>query len=195
MSGSERHSRYLDCRHSFAGAVMSRMKFQPTVGLFLVAALLAACGEAGSAGAPQGRGAGLDRCTLLTDEEVSEAIGAHDGGSSFDVERPGSGAEGCRWRAASSREIEGYGTWLDLVEVAVFDKAAESLYRDRAEGEPVEGLDDGALYNESTGELWFSCGDGRFCAVKARTAKADGREQLARRLAIIVREGMKARSR
>ncbi len=174
---------------------MSRVKIPATIALLVQATLLSACGQSSSSDVAESRGAGLDRCTLLTDEEVSAAIGAHHGGSSGSLERPGLwGAEGCRWTSVTSREIAGYGNWSDAIEVAVFAKARESWHRDQAEGDPVEGLGDGARYNETNGELWFNCGADRFCAIKAHTASADGREELARRLAAIVRGRMQSRS-
>jgi hypothetical protein len=167
--------------------------------VLLLSAGLTACGKTDSPQNPPrpgaAGGAGPDRCALLTDEEVTAAIGVHHGGSIGSLERPSLwGAESCRWTAVAAREIAGYGTWTDAIEVAVFDKTRESWHRSQAEGEPVEGLGAGALYNENNGELWFDCGDGRFCAIKAHTAAGEGRPELAQRLAKIVRGRMKSQS-
>jgi hypothetical protein len=166
--------------------------------LLLLASGLTACGESATPENPAGPGAtgraGLDRCALLTDEESTAAIGPHHGGRVGDLERLTLwGSEGCRWTAVAVREIAGRGNWSDAIEVAVFDKTRESWHRGQAEGEPVEGLGDGALYNESTGELWFDCGAGRFCAIKAHTASGGGRQELAERLARIVQGRMSLR--
>jgi hypothetical protein len=167
---------------------MCNTKIATTTISLILAMLLAACGPAGSNDS-QNQRTELDRCALLTDEEVLEAIGAHDGGSRGSLDRPNHwGAESCRWTAAASREIDGYGAWSDAIEVAVFDKAREGYYRDRAEGELVQGLGEQALYDESSGDLWFNCGGSRFCAVKSRTASAAGRQELATRLAKIVQK-------
>ena len=165
--------------------------------VLLLATGLVACGPSDSAAGPAGTAASretLDRCALLSDEEVSAAIGAHHGGHAGDLERPSVwGGEGCRWTAVAVLEITGYGNWSDAIDLAVFDKSREPWYRAQAEGEPVDGLGAGALYDESTGELWFECGDGRFCAIKAHTASGDGRQQLAQGLAKLVQGRMSRR--
>jgi hypothetical protein len=146
------------------------------------AALIAGCGEIAAQ-------AEIDRCELLTDEEVATVIGPHGGGSAGSMDRPNAwGDQGCRWTATASRVIEGHGPWSDAIEVAVFHKNREAQARDEASGDPVDGLGEGALYDESYGDLWFNCGDGRFCAIKVRTASSANREQTARGLAALVRE-------
>lgn len=166
----------------------------PVITLSLASAmLLIACGQAGSTAISAGPRTALDRCTLLSDAEVTAAIGAHDGGSRGSLERPNAwGSESCRWTATASRDIDGYGRWSDAIEVAVFDKAREDYYRDQAEGEIVPGLGELALYDESSGDLWFNCGGERLCAVKARTASATGRQELAIRLAKLVQQRVKS---
>jgi hypothetical protein len=175
-----------------AGAAMSSTKprVPAVVTLLAAAALVAGCGDPGSGTGNNATARGdIDRCALLTDDEVGAAIGPHDGGSTGSLDRPNAwGGQSCRWTATASRDIEGLGTWSDAVEVAVFQNNREDWARDQASGEPVEGLGEGALYDESYGDLWFGCGAGRFCAVKVRTASSENREQNAHRLAGLVRE-------
>jgi len=127
----------------------------------------------------------LNRCALLTDSEVEEAIGPHHPGSTgLDNEY---GIQGCRWIAATAAKIKGAPDgWFDTIEVTVFEKERESWAREQAQGEPIKGFVDDARYNESYGEVWFTGTHGRFCVVKARTASAVTREQTALHLAQLV---------
>lgn len=168
----------------------STPRFRSALILLAAAGLVTGCGDerSGTGGSAAAR-SDIDRCALLTDDEVAAAIGPHGGGSTGSLERPNTwGEQGCRWTATASRTIEGLGNWSDAIEVAVFHRNREAWAREEASGEPVEGLGEGALYDESYGDLWFGCGDGRFCAVKVRTASSENREQTARRLASLVRE-------
>jgi Protein of unknown function (DUF3558) len=138
--------------------------------------------SASVASASAGGGGGLDRCALLKDGEIDEAIGPHDRGSTG-LENEW-GLQSCRWTATRAQNVEGYPNgWHDAVEVAVFDAAMTSWARDQATGEPVTGFASGAKYDESYGNLWFDCAGGRFCVVKARTASGDHRQEIATKLA------------
>lgn len=142
----------------------------------------AASSAATAAAAPQG--GSLDRCSLLTDAEVRSAIGPHgpgDGGLGNQF-----GFQGCRWLATAPPTEKAPEGWRDSIEVTVFEKERESWARDQAKGEPITGVVAGARFDSSSGELWFDCGRGRFCNVKARTAASARREQIARELSQLV---------
>jgi Protein of unknown function (DUF3558) len=129
--------------------------------------------------------ASLDRCALLTDNEVQEAIGAHRPGSS-DLNNEW-GLQSCRWTATTAQKVDAYPDgWFDAVEVAVFDDLRVSWAQEQAKGEPVNGFVEGALFDDSYGDLWFTCARNRFCVVKVRTASGDKRAQHARHLSQLV---------
>jgi hypothetical protein len=154
-------------------------------------ALLAGCGGNGAddfadddAPPAATAAAGTDHCALLTDAEVTEAIGPHGGGRTGEGEW---GNMGCRWTATTVQDVSGFPDgWRDAVEVAVFDENRTAWARDQATGSPVPGFVDGALFDESYGDLWFPCAAGRMCVVKARTASGDRRQEIALRLARLV---------
>jgi len=153
--------------------------------------LLTACGRGDSAshasaqGTSDAGGEALDRCALLTDDEIRDAIGPHDGGStSLSNEW---GLQSCRWTATRAQPKEGLPDgWHDAIEAAVFESAAVPLVRQQVRGDPVSGVVTGATYDHSYGELWFDCPRGRLCVVKARTNSGDRREQIATGLARLV---------
>jgi hypothetical protein len=151
---------------------------------FLVMGLLASCGGAQppsvQAAAPSAAAPALDRCALLKDDEVREAIGAHGAGVS-DVGNEW-GLQSCRWTATTAQKISG-ADWFDAIEVAVFEPDRESWAREQAKGEPVDDLIRGARYDSSYGELWFDCPGRHFCVVKARLASDAHRKETARRIA------------
>jgi hypothetical protein len=153
--------------------------------------LLTSCGGGDSAQRTPGANASsagtgeLDRCALLTDDEIKGAVGAHDGGSTGLANEWGT--QSCRWTATKAQPMEGFPDgWHDAIEVAVFDATAVPLVRQQIRGEPVAGVVTGATYDNTYGELWFECPGGRLCVVKARTASADGREQIATQFAKLV---------
>lgn len=166
--------------------IRDRTRSQALVVCALV--LLTGCGggasaDGDSAGSPS---AGeLDRCALLTDDEIGGAIGPHDSGNtSLSNEW---GLQSCRWTATRAQNVEGFPDgWHDAIEVAAFDAAAVPLVRQQVRGEPMAGFVEGARYDRSYGELWFDCPQGRLCVVKVRTASSDGREQSATQLARLV---------
>lgn len=127
----------------------------------------------------------LDRCALLTGDEVETAIGPHTGGSAqLDNNW---GLQSCRWTATRAQKMEGYPDgWRDAIEVAVFEEVAESWARGEADGEPVAGFVKGATYDHTWGELWFDCAGDRFCVVNVRTASGDTRGESAMQLARLV---------
>jgi hypothetical protein len=144
--------------------------------------LMSGCGAAGDDDGGTQSTAGMDRCALLTDGEVERAIGPHGGGS------PNGewGQKGCRWQASTAQTVQDQPTWYDSIEVAMFDGYQLEWGRAQARGEPVSGVVDGALYDESYGELWFECANGLPCVVKARTASSERRQQIASELAVLV---------
>jgi hypothetical protein len=108
-----------------------------------------------------------EECELFTDDEIAEHIGAHDGGQQDYL------FGGCVW---SSTEFTTEG-FIPAIHVAVL---TEEMYDLVAEiGDPVDELGAGATYAPLYGELWFPCGDGRFCGVKAAIATSDEREVIA----------------
>ncbi len=126
-----------------------------------------------------------NRCTLLTDAEVREAIGAHSAGV-VDIGNE-YGLQDCRWTATTAQK-DG---WHDSIDVTVFNPERTSWARGEAHGEPVKGFVPGALYDSSYGKLWFSCGRGQFCVVKARTYSGGKREQIALQLAQIIEKRLR----
>lgn len=143
---------------------------------------------------PTGEASGPNRCALLTDDEVRDAIGPHRAGIRDVSQLTGTsvvnsrwGFHSCRWTATTAQKIQGFPNgWFDAIEVRVFDKESESWARAQAKGEPVKGFLEGALYDRSYGKLWFNCGRGQFCVVEADTAAGEKREQVARQLAQLV---------
>jgi hypothetical protein len=153
--------------------------------------LLTGCGggrsaDSDTAGSPSAASKGeLDRCALLTDDEIGEAIGPHNSGSSSLSNEWGT--QSCRWTATRAQTIEGFPDgWHDAIEVAAFDAAAVPLIRQQVRGEPMAGFVEGATYDNTYGELWFDCPHGRLCVVKVHTASSDRREQTATQLARLV---------
>jgi len=160
--------------------------------------ILAACtsGEGGGGAKPaaashalQAQSSGPDRCALLTDNEVDAAIGPHRSGRN-DLTNQWT-LQSCRWVATTAQKAEAYPNgWFDHVEVAVFDSLRTSWAREQARGEPVSGFE-GALYDSSSGEVWFPCARGRYCVVKAGTASGRNREQIAIRLGQLVEKRLR----
>ncbi len=128
-----------------------------------------------------------DRCALLKDAEVDEAIGPHERGTSDVTNLWGTNA--CRWVAknapSGAKAPEG---WRDSLEVAVFEGNQLKWTQDQARNAPEEAPDaaKGARWNRSGGEVWFDCAGGRVCAVKLRTASSKQRKENAFRLAKLV---------
>ena len=150
-----------------------------------VLALLTGCGGGGSGGDSAARSGELDRCALLTDGEIEEAIGPHDPGSSGLSNEWG--LQSCRWTATRAQPLEGYPDgWRDAIEVAAFDAIAVPLIRQQVRGDPKASFVAGATYDHTHGELWFDCPQGRLCVVKARTLSGDRREAIATQLARLV---------
>ena len=147
--------------------------------------LLSGCGGGGSSGGASAGSGELDRCALLTDGEIEEAIGPHDPGSSSLSNEWGT--QSCRWTATLAQNVEGYPDgWHDAIEVAAFDAVAVPLIRQQVRGDPVAGFVAGATYDHLYGELWFDCPHGRLCVVKASTFSGDRQEQIATQLARLV---------
>jgi hypothetical protein len=132
---------------------------------------------------------GLNRCALLKDEEISASIGAHQPGMTS-IENVW-GLQSCRWIATTAQHLQGDPNgWFDLIEVAVFFKHQESWAREQARGDAVQGLASGAVYDASSGDLWFDCAT-RYCMVNARIARPEQREHIARQLAQLVMTRMR----
>jgi hypothetical protein len=166
-------------RHVEAAGLLSKRLFAATLSILLVA-LLAGCHASEFARANE-----LNRCSTLTDAEVEEIIGRHDGGRSEATNEWG--FQSCRWTSVDAQAIEGFPRgWFDSVEVAVFDKDREDWAREQARGEHMPDFKQSAMFDDSTGDLWFDCGAGRFCVVKVRTASSEMRKERAERLARLI---------
>jgi hypothetical protein len=196
-----RSDRDAEGRQVTAQIISDRM-FRNTLALAAVMCCLQGCGGRGSsdasaqsaagtpgavtqAAAPTHPAGALDRCSLLTESEVRDAIGSHgDGSSSLENEY---GLQSCRWVATTTQKAGG-ADWHDTIEVAVFDGDRTAWARQQANGDALDGFGAGATYDASYGKLWFACGQGGFCMVKARTASGTNREQTARRMALLIRD-------
>jgi hypothetical protein len=164
---------------------MSRNRIRSQAQVVCVLALLTGCGGGGSGGDSAARSGELDRCALLTDGEIEEAIGPHDPGtSSLSNEWA---LQSCRWTATRAQPMEGSPDgWHDAIEVVAFDALMVPLVRQQVRGDPKADFVAGATYDHLYGELWFDCPQGRLCVVKARTFSGDRREAIATQLARLV---------
>jgi hypothetical protein len=104
---------------------------------------------------------GVDRCTLLSDDEVSAAIGPHRGGRAGG---PGVqtqyGSASCRWVSRDAPHV--------FVELAMFGTQSAAWARDQAAGAVLPGAAAGMRYDETAAELWFECGR-RLCSLQLYT--------------------------
>ncbi|WBB50584.1 hypothetical protein O3597_09025 [Verrucosispora sp. WMMA2044] len=119
---------------------------------------------AGSLTEPEG-----DECERLTTDEVADAIGAHDGGQ-HDYQ-----LGGCVWTATSG----GQALHASVLSKDEYEAVAEI-------GEPVSGSAEGAVYDDTHGELWFPCGGGEFCGIKADIGDSDRRKEVALRMGTVL---------
>ena len=159
--------------------------------LSLCALTVLACGAPGSGKAtadsavtsiPPAADAGGDRCQLLTDAEIEQAIGPHGPGHAGIPNEWGE--QSCRWTATRSQAIDGYPNgWHDAIEAAAFNAFKSASARQMATGEPVAGFPGKAQFDKSYGQLWFECANGRMCAIGVNTNAGEHREEIATRLA------------
>jgi hypothetical protein len=125
---------------------------------------------------------GLNRCTLLTADEVTQVIGAHAPGKS-DFENEWA-LQSCRWIATKVQKSSMFPDgWSDSIEAAVFEPDKVAWIKDQASGAPVKGVVAGAVYDSMSGQVWFSCGAHRYCVLKLRTYSPQNREENAIKLA------------
>lgn len=143
-------------------------------------ALLVGAASAPARGAPPR--AGIDHCALLTDAEVTEALGPHGRGNNGLPNEWGESS--CRWTATNPAPK--HPEWHDALEVAVFESKMLSWARDQMTGDPLDGVSPGARYDRMWGTVWFACAGGRVCAVRLRTAASKGRKEMATKLAHLV---------
>ena len=170
--------------------MMIRKLVQAVAVCGVLALALAACGGSDDgSGSGSGSGGGLrdapvenaqdsDRpaaCDLLTEDEVTDVIGPHDGGAHDYV------FGGCVWTASSGED-----GFTPSIHVAVLTADEHEALAEP--GEPVAGFGDGATYADLHGELWFPCQGDKFCGVKAGTADGDTRQGAAEQLAKAVQE-------
>jgi hypothetical protein len=146
--------------------------------------------DAAADSASQSSSDGLNRCGLITDAEIANAIGPHDSGSTTLANEWA--LQSCRWTATRTQTVEGYPDgWKDAIEVAVFDADAAPLIRQQARGDPVPGVAEGARYETTHGELWFDCPGGRLCVVKGHTVSGDQRQQIVTEIARLVQSRLR----
>lgn len=145
-------------------------------GAALVAALavvVAGCGSsddsAGDDGGTKGdvaAAAGLDdsgtaindSCGVLSDDQVTAAIGAHKKPEQDYV------FGGCYWQSTEGPSDVAT-AWGLRVAVNLTDDMVAAL--DPELGQPVDGLGPDATYDDTSHELWFDCADQRRCVVDA----------------------------
>lgn len=133
---------------------------------------------------------GLDRCALLTDSEVRDVLGEFrkDGqtlGNEF-------GLQGCRWTSTIAQKVQGFPDgWFDSIEATVFEKDREDWARKQARGAPIDVLGSSAVYDDNHGQVWFDCGKGHYCSLRARVNSPSKRRQISRSLALVVRDRVK----
>lgn len=140
-------------------------------------------GGAGAAGRLPPARTLIDRCALLTDAEVTEALGPHGRGNDG-VENEW-GDSSCRWTATAAAPK--HPEWHDALEVAVWEGHMVAWARDQVSGDPIDGVRPGARYDRMWGTVWFECAGGRVCAVRLRTAAGGkGRKEMAAKLARLV---------
>ncbi|MEV4124393.1 hypothetical protein [Nocardia sp. NPDC049707] len=109
-------------------------------------------------------------CDRLTNSEITQAIGPHDGGQHDYL------LGGCVW-SSTAGEKDG------LVEAIHATVLPAAQYEAVAEiGEQVSGFGAGATYANLHGELWFPCRSGEFCGIKAKISDPDRRQDVALRL-------------
>ncbi len=173
---------------------MHRSRARPDTLAIGMVLLLTACGGGGSSNAAASRAAVsgnvLDRCALLTDDEIDAAIGPHGPGSSGLANEWA--LQSCRWTATLAQQVEGYPEWHDAIEVAVFEAAVVPMVRQQIRGDPVSGFVPGATYDHLYGETWFDCPHGRLCVVQATTRSGDRRQQIVAQLARLVESRLRA---
>jgi len=145
---------------------------------------------------PSSQSEGINRCALLTDDEVQEAIGPHNPGMRDVSQLTGKsvtnnfwGFHTCQWTATTAQKIQGFPAgWFDKIELRVFDKDHASWAQTQAQGEPMKGFVEGALYDRTYGKLWFKCGHGEFCLLTADTAAGEKREGVALHLSELMQK-------
>jgi hypothetical protein len=117
-----------------------------------------------------GGGGSSDVCGLLTDDEVTAVIGAHDPGSTGTQNGSNYGDGSCVWNSTGPPSPAS-GT-PDQVEASVLtgDIATFAREQDAALGEPFPSFGHNAQWQESYGRLWFDCGDNEYCHVRVGTA-------------------------
>jgi hypothetical protein len=128
--------------------------------------------------------AATDRCALLKDGEIDEAIGSHERGNNGLPNEWGNNS--CRWTAKNAPAAKARDGWRDAIELGVFEGAMISWAQGQARGEPIGGVVKDAKWDSSYGELWFNCAGGRVCVVKVRTAESKQRQAIATKLASLV---------
>jgi len=154
---------------------MNRIATMLRIGAFLCALPIAiACGnESTDAWDSPDR---IEECSLLTDAEVTAAIGPH-GAPEMDML-----FGGCAWHAQVPPTENGFrpGVVVAVVPAVAYEQVAHV-------GEPVDGFGAGATYDSTWGELWFRCRGDMHCGLKIDISDPDERAATARRLGLLVK--------
>lgn len=125
--------------------------------------------------------ADTDRCALIKDSEIEEAIGPHESGHAGLPNEWGNNS--CRWTAKNAPSAKAPEGWRDAIELAVLEGTMVSWAKDHVRGEAITDAPANARWDKSFGEIWFECTGGRVCVVKVRTAASKQRKEFATKLA------------
>ncbi|WP_157228745.1 hypothetical protein [Nocardia brevicatena] len=106
----------------------------------------------------------------LTDSEVAQEIGPHDGGQHDYL------LGGCVW-SSTAGEKDGL---VEAIHATVLPAAQYEIVAEV--GGTVSGFGTEATYANLHGELWFPCHSGDFCGIKANISDPDRRQDVALRL-------------
>lgn len=122
-----------------------------------------------------------DRCVLLKDAEIEEAIGPHERGSNDVTNEWGNNS--CRWVATKASAAKAPEGWRDAIELGVFEGSMRSWAEGQRRGVPFADVAQNATWDKTHAELWFDCAGRRICVVKVRTVASKQREEIATKLA------------
>jgi hypothetical protein len=117
---------------------------------------------------------GIAECSLLTEAELTEAIGPHDP----PIRDPMFG--GCAWAGPAIAGGQRATVNIAVLPAMAFEQLAEI-------GAPVEGFGPGATYSQRHGQLWFPCKGDMYCGVRSNIDPVERRARVIRQLALLVK--------
>jgi hypothetical protein len=124
------------------------------------------CGTASPAGAPQDQPSandGINRCALLTDDEVTTALGPHKPGIN-DIGNVW-GLQSCRWTSTLPPKSKAPEGWFDSVEVTDLRRSPAQKLRGKLATVSIRS-NMGIMFSETIGRTLFSS--------STRSSPADG---------------------